>query len=59
MTLRFAPDGTILVDYAGQKRGSVKSEAIAKALLINWFGDDPVSEDIKEGAVQHLLNVIQ
>jgi hypothetical protein len=59
MTLRFSPDGTIFVDYAGKVRGSVKNANIAKALLTNWFGDDPVSSDIKEGAVKYLYDILK
>jgi hypothetical protein len=59
MTLRFAPDGTIFVEYAGKVRGSIKNANIAKALLTNWFGSDPISDNIKEGAIKYLYDILK
>lgn len=59
MTLRFSPDGTITVEYAGKDRGSVKSINVAKALLTNWFGNDPISDDIKEGGIKYLYDILK
>jgi hypothetical protein len=59
MTLRVAPDGTMLVDYAGKYRGSIKNKNVAVAILKNWFGNDPISDDIKEGGVEYLYDVIK
>jgi|GEM_PF-6525625 len=59
MTLRFAPDGTIIVDYAGKNRGSVKSLPVARSLLKNWFGDDPISDDIKEYGMKFIYEIIK
>jgi len=59
MTLRFSPDGTIIVEYAGKARGSIKNVNIAKALLTNWFGTDPISDDIKEGGIKYLYDVLK
>lgn len=59
MTLRVAPDGTLLVDYAGKYRGSIKNKTVAVAILKNWFGKDPISDDIKEGSVVFLYDVIK
>lgn len=59
MTLRFSPDGTIMIEYAGKDRGSVKSANIAKALLTNWFGNDPISDDIKEGGIEYIYDILK
>ncbi len=59
MTLRFAPDGTVLVDYAGKTRGSIKNKAVAASLLKTWFGEDPISDDIKEGGVEHIYDILK
>lgn len=59
MTLRFAPDGTVHVDYAGKYRGSIKNKAVAKSLLTTWFGDDPISDDIKEGGIEHIYDLLK
>jgi hypothetical protein len=59
MTLRFAPDGTIWVDYAGKECGSVKNLLVARSLLANWFGEDPISDDIKEGGMEFIYTVLK
>lgn len=59
MTLRFAPDGTIMVEYAGKDRGSIKSSNVAKALLTNWFGSDPIADDIKEGGIKYIYDILK
>jgi hypothetical protein len=41
-TIRSLPDGSVTVSYNGEDKGSIKSEAFAKALWSIWFGKDSV-----------------
>jgi hypothetical protein len=58
VALLFDPGGEVLVLRDGQELGIVRSEALATALLRTWLGPEPISWDIREGAVERLPEVL-
>ena len=51
-------EGVVSVFRKGEKVGSVESAAVGRALLLSWLGPDTVSEDIREGSVERLPEIL-
>ncbi len=56
--ISFGPEGVIHVVGKGTVRGSVESPPLAIALIASWLGEKPVSEDIKEGVVERIPELL-
>ncbi|MBM4116688.1 hypothetical protein FJ251_02960 [bacterium] len=49
LSLSYAPEQGLGVYCDGQPLGSVEDRALIRALWVAWFGDDPVSTEVKKG----------
>jgi hypothetical protein len=38
-----------VAEQAGEELGTLKEGHVISALWATWFGDDPISDDLKEG----------
>jgi hypothetical protein len=50
--------GEVSVVRGGAVVGTVDSKPLGKALLLAWFGPEPVSESIREGAVERIPQIL-
>jgi hypothetical protein len=50
--------GEVAVVRGGKVVGTVDSKPLGKALLLAWFGPEPVSESIREGAVERIPHLL-
>lgn len=50
--------GEVAVVRAGTVVGSVESKPLGRALLLAWFGPDPVSESIRAGAAERVPAIL-
>jgi hypothetical protein len=57
--LLIGEDGTVTVHRDGQEVGSVTSEAVGRALLLSWLGPETISEDIREGVVTRIPDLLE
>ncbi len=44
-----APDGTVSATHNGKALGSVRNPALARAVLLIWFGEKPADAGLKKG----------
>ena len=44
-----AADGTVSATHNGKALGTVRSPALARAVLLIWFGEKPADADLKKG----------
>ncbi len=51
--------GAVSVIRAGAVVGTVNSKPLGKALLLAWFGDEPVSDSIRKGAAERVPGILQ
>ena len=47
--LLFSPDGTVAASHNGKALGTVRSPALAQAVLLIWFGEKPADAGLKKG----------
>lgn len=45
----FSPDGTVTASQNGKILGTVHSPALARGVLLIWFGEKPADESLKKG----------
>jgi len=50
--------GEVAVVRGGQVVGTVDSKPLGKALLLAWFGPEPVSESIRTGAAERIPDLL-
>ena len=50
--------GEVSVVRGGAVVGTVDSKPLGRALLLAWFGPEPVSESIREGAVERIPQLL-
>ena len=50
--------GAVSVVRGGAVVGTVDSKPLGRALLLAWFGPEPVSESIREGAVERIPQLL-
>lgn len=50
--------GEVAVVHGGRVAGTVDSRPLGKALLLAWFGPEPVSESIRGGAVERIPKLL-
>ena len=58
VALLFGPEGRVAVSRDSRSIGEVRSPAVSRALLTTWLGPDPVSDDIREGVVARLPELL-
>jgi hypothetical protein len=58
VALLFGPEGRVAVSRDSRAVGEVRSHEVSRALLATWLGPDPVSDDIREGAVARLPQLL-
>ncbi len=51
--------GAVSVVRAGSVIGTVDSKPLGRALLLAWFGEEPVSDSIRKGAVERIPSILQ
>ncbi len=44
-----SPDGTVAASHNGKALGTVRSPALARGVLLIWFGEKPADADLKKG----------
>ena len=44
-----AADGTVSATHNGKALGTMRNPALARAILLNWFGEKPADEGLKKG----------
>ncbi len=47
--IAFSPDGTVSGTQNGKELGAIRSPALARAVLLIWFGSRPADENLKRG----------
>jgi hypothetical protein len=47
--ISLAADGTVSATQNGKALGTVRDPALARAVLLIWFGEKPADEDLKKG----------
>ena len=49
LILRYAPGGGLSAEQGGKPLGGVEDPDVIAAVWATWFGDDPISKDLKQG----------
>jgi hypothetical protein len=49
IVLTYLPGFGLVAEQAGEELGTLKEGHVISALWATWFGDDPISDDLKEG----------
>jgi hypothetical protein len=47
--ISLSPDGTVSATHNGKALGTVRNPALARAVLLIWFGEKPADAGLKEG----------
>lgn len=47
--ISLSPDGTVAVSHNGKMLGTMRNPALARAVLLNWFGEKPADAGLKKG----------
>jgi hypothetical protein len=57
--LRWLPGGVLETTVAGQAKAPIADRAFASAVFGIWLGERPIQEDIKQGLVARLAEVVR